>query len=422
MEKKLFFCVLILIVCAIAVVIALSLSGCMEKKGKEIRFGALLPLTGDLSSAGEASQIALQIAVKDVNQYLFSIGSEITVKLIIEDTKTDTAVALEKLKRLKEKDVGIVIGPQSSAEVKAVREYAEENDILLISPSSTSLSLSIHGDNVFRFCPDDTHQAEAIAKQMWEDGVRVVVPIRRGDVWGDDLFQLTKNEFEVLGGKVVYGVRYNPTTRDFSTELQSLNLKIDKAIAQYGDADSVAVHLIAFDEVVPIFIQVGQEQSAIFSSIKWYGSDGTALNNALITNPQSARFAVTTGFSNPLYGEKEELEKYGLIKKQIQEKIGRDPDTYAIIAYDALWVATLASLAPETENTNADALKNALVQTAESYNGATGRIALNEAGDRMSGDYDFWAIKEEEDEGTFKWKKVAVYHVNPDGTGLIFHG
>ena len=69
-------------------------------------------------------------------------------------------------------------------------------------------------------------------------------------------------------------------------------------------------------------------------------------------------------------------------------------------------------------------MKNALVQTAESYNGATGRIALNEAGDRMSGDYDFWAIKEEEDEdeGTFKWKKVAVYHVNQDGTGLIFHG
>ena len=83
--------------------------------------------------------------------------------------------------------IRIVLGPDSSAEVEAVKAYADENGILLISPSSTAISLAIPGDNVFRFVPDDTQQAETIATLMWEDGIRAVIPIWRGDTWGDDL-------------------------------------------------------------------------------------------------------------------------------------------------------------------------------------------------------------------------------------------
>lgn len=91
--------------------------------------------------------------------------------------------------------IRIVIGPDSSAEVEAVKAYADENDILVISPSSTAISLAIPADNVFRFVPDDTHQAEAIARLMWEDRVRAVIPIWRGDTWGDDLANATKGKF-----------------------------------------------------------------------------------------------------------------------------------------------------------------------------------------------------------------------------------
>ena len=71
----------------------------------------------------------------------------------------------------------VVIGPVCSAEVETIKAYAEENGILLVSPSSVVPSLAIPDDNVFRFCPDATHQAEAIARLMWEDGVRVVIPL-----------------------------------------------------------------------------------------------------------------------------------------------------------------------------------------------------------------------------------------------------
>jgi branched-chain amino acid transport system substrate-binding protein len=71
----------------------------------EVAFGALLSLSGDWSSGGETSEAALELAVIEINVYLSCIGSETSIKLIVEDTGTDPAVALEKLKGFKEKGV-----------------------------------------------------------------------------------------------------------------------------------------------------------------------------------------------------------------------------------------------------------------------------------------------------------------------------
>ncbi len=381
----------------------------------EVVFGALLSLTGYAHSIGESSEAALELAVEDINEYLSRIGSETRVRVIVEDTKTDPAVALEKLQSLAGKGIKVVIGPQSSAEVETVKAYADENGILLVSPSSVAPSLAIPGDNVFRFCPDATHQAEAIARLMWEDGVRVVIPLWRSDVWGDDLSEATKGCFEELGGTVVDGISYHPTTEDFSTELGYLNSKVSQAIAQYGDVDSVGIYLLAFGEVVPIFLQA-QNYTSI-STVKWYGNSAVALDKELISNPPAARFAIRTGFPNPTYAVGK-TEKYELVEDQIRKKIGRPPDNYALAAYDALWVATLSYLATEGTNDSAT-LKKALQQTAGYYFGATGWTALNEAGDRKFGNYDFWAVREAN--GAFLWERMARYQVDPSSPGRLIY-
>ena len=199
------------------------------------------------------------------------------------------------------------------------------------------------------------------------------------------------------------------------SELGSMNSKVSQAIAQYGDVDSVGVYLLAFEEVVPIFIQA-QNYTSI-STVKWYGNSAVALDKALISNPQAARFAIRTGFPNPTYAVGK-TEKYGLVEDQIRKKIGRPPDNYALAAYDALWVATLSYLATGGTNDSAT-LKKALQQTAGSYFGATGWTALNEAGDRKFGNYDFWAVRE--DNGTFLWERVARYQVDPGLPGRLIY-
>ena len=271
-----------------------------------VMIGAILPLTGISSSLGESEEAALKIAFKDVNEKFLKNHSGIRIGLIIEDTQTNPAVSLEELKHLTTKGIRIVIGPATSAELEVTQEYANSKGVLLLSPSSTAPSLSILGNNVFRFVPDDTHQAQAVSKLMWNDGIRVVLPFWRTDVYGNAVRQ----NFQQLGGRVIGGVGYTPNTGDFfaslnrinfivwDQDLRSLSSKLNQAISIYG-ANKVAVYIVAFDEVVPIFIQT--QSHPVLSTVKWYGSDGSALNNKLVKNTEAATFSVKTNFLNPIY-------------------------------------------------------------------------------------------------------------------------
>jgi branched-chain amino acid transport system substrate-binding protein len=411
-----------------------------NSNGKQtVTLGALLPLSGASASLGESEDAAIKIATKDVNEYFSKSNSNTRVGLIIEDTQTNPAISLQKLQDLAAKGVRIVIGPGTSAEIQTVKDYADKNGILLVSPSSTAPSLAVPGDNIFRFVSDDTHQAQAISKKMWQDGVRLVVPMWRTDVYGNDLLNATKYNFEMLGGRVVDGVGYIPRTGDFSAslnrinfmiwdqDLRSLSLKISQAVAQYG-ADKVGVYLVSFDEVVPIFIEAQNEP--VLSMVKWYGSDGSALNDKLVRNIEAAMFAAKTGFVNPIYGvDNNNSYKFKLIDNQIQKVIGRVPRSYAEVAYDSLWVAAL------TENSTGgtkdiNSLKKSFLQIANSYTGITGDTSLNEAGDRKQSDYDFWAIRanngnsrnnNNNDRSVFAWGQVGRYqsNTNINDTGLI---
>jgi ABC-type branched-subunit amino acid transport system substrate-binding protein len=405
----------------------------IDSNGKQsITLGALLPLTGASSSLGESEGAAIKIAIKNVNEYFSKSNSHTRVGLIIEDTQTNPTISLEKLKDLAARGVRIVIGPGTSAEIQEVKDYADKNGILLASPSSTAPSLAVPGDNIFRFVPDDTHQAQAVSKKMWQDGVRIVVPMWRTDVYGDDLLNDTKYNFHLLGGKVVDGVGYIPRTGDFSAslnrinfmiwdqDLRSLSLKISQAVAQYG-ADKVGVYLVAFDEVVPIFIEA--ENQPGLSMVKWYGSDGSALNDKLVRNIEAAMFAAKTGFVNPIYGvDNNNSYKFRLVDNQIQKAIGRVPRSYAEVAYDAFWIAALTeNITGGTKDVNS--LKKAFLQISNSYAGITGDTSLNQAGDRKNGDYDFWAIRSNnsDNQSHFAWAVVSRFQSNTNikDTGSI---
>ena len=140
-----------------------------------IILGALLSLSGASATLGESEDAGLKVALRDVNESFKKTHTNLGVGLIIEDTHTNPAFGIKELKDLASKGIRIVIGPSTSAELEAIKDYANNNGIILLSPSSTAPLLATSGDNIFRLVPDDTHQAEAIATQMRKDGIRVVI-------------------------------------------------------------------------------------------------------------------------------------------------------------------------------------------------------------------------------------------------------
>jgi ABC-type branched-subunit amino acid transport system substrate-binding protein len=386
---------------------------------KEFVIGAILPYTGSLSSLGKSVQIALENAENEVNKYLEETNSSSHFRLLMADSKTSPEGSLVAIKKLHENGAKIIVGPATSSAVSAVREYADANDIILLSYSSTSPLLSIEGDNLFRLVPDDTYQGKTIAQKMINDGVKTIVPFWRADIYGNELYKSTKSNFEKLGGKIEEGINYQPFTGKFATSLHRINFimwnedleKLSKivseAVRKYG-VNSVAVYAISFDEITPILIQSPLYE--ILEKVRWYGSDSIAQNHHIIKNIDSAIFSMKTNFSNPLYSISSETEKSHALEEELERKLHEVGSiTYPAIAYDSYWIAAFSLDKNSTINSDKGNLiktfKELVVESVESFKGMSGHIKLNNAGDRIGENYDFWTVGKDNDTQNYEWKK-----------------
>ena len=419
-SKYMQYCILISIGLSIIVVSLPPLHSISssDPEVEQIKIGVLLGLSGNSYEKGESQRAAIEFAAEDVNKYLSKTNHDLKFLPVIEDTQRNPKVALEKLKDLETEGVRIVVGPQTSAELKEVKEYADENDILIISHSSTAPSLAMD-DNIFRIVQDDDHQAKALAERMCDDGIQVVVPIWRRDVYGENLIDSTRNEFNAsCGGKLTDGVGYVPHTDKFSGMLHRINFimwdqdlrNLSSDLSDYlkDNEKKVAVLVIAFDEVVPILFQA-QNHPILKKVQHWYGTDSSAGLEGLIKNPETAQFAHETGFVAPFSGID---EKKGYIAKEIEsriyEKIGRNPDPYYAYAYDAFWVASLTENASQGISDQPEMLINNLHEEAKSYNGITGNTSLDiNSGDRKNGSFEFWEIEEGKVNEGYEWYKAS---------------
>ena len=154
------------------------LCGCnkLGSTDETITIGVLLPLTGDWASKGPEFTAAVDLAANDLNEYYRSIGAHKTVRIVVKDSGTDPARALAQLGAMKNEGIRVVVGPATSAEMEAVRDYANRNGILLVGYASTSPSLSIPQDSVYRVIPDDRRQAEAAAALFRNNDIRGRAP------------------------------------------------------------------------------------------------------------------------------------------------------------------------------------------------------------------------------------------------------
>lgn len=371
---------------------------------KKLGIGVLVSLTGSWSTLGRNTEAALEIGAAQINAKSDAQHAGYRVNLLVRDTRLSPELALEELKELDRRGVKVVIGPQSSDELALLKPYADAHNILLISQSSTASSLAIAGDNVFRFCPDDTLEAEAIVALMWQNGIRTLVPFWRGDAGNDGLHDSVLAAFLTRGGFVTDGYRYDPATTDFSTPITEVSSQVSQARVG-ADPSTVAVYLAGFDEVVEIF-QMASTNS-VLNITNWYGSDGIADSYALLSAPVAATFAASVGFPNPAFGLDPATENaWQPLAAKVEQATGVAPDAFALAAYDALFVAYPAF---EESRGGRDfaALKAAFVAIADSYTGVTGPITLNQAGDRVFADFDFWAIRPVE--GLLFWVVIGRY-------------
>jgi branched-chain amino acid transport system substrate-binding protein len=407
---------IILRVIACALLLALVVPPAKVEAGKTpkslVKIGVLASLSGSGFSLGRSTVAALQIAAQDLK----NIGPQyrpVQFQFLVRDTQQDPSRALDAIQDLNARGVKIIIGPQTSSEVAMIKPFADAHNILVISQGSTASSLAIPGDNILRFCPPDTREAEALVALLQHDGIRAIVPLWRNDRGNNGLHDSVQIRFEAVGGTVASGFRYEPATTDFSAATNSVASQITSLIAGGISPSAVAVYLAAFDEVVDIFHSA--EANSTLANTAWYGSDGVALSAALTGDSSAAGFAASVGYPNPIFGLPDNLRnRWQPIADAIEARTGITPDAFALSTYDALFVVNLALQHPK-QLKNFDRFKAEFIEEADHYQGVTGSTALDAAGDRLNGDFDFWAVRLRN--GSYTWVRVAAYS---DGVLTVF--
>jgi branched-chain amino acid transport system substrate-binding protein len=367
---------------------------------KETVIHALVDVSGADAVLGESAKAALVIAERDLNEHYQRIGSDHRVRIVINDTGTNPATALEQLKALDAAGVRLVLAQMSSAEVKAIKPYADQHGILLVATGSTAVELAVD-DQVLRFCPNDRQQAAALAEYLLGQKITHLVPVWRGDVWGDGLVNETRTSLGAKG-TVASGVRYDPATTDFGAAVSRLDVMVGEAIAGHG-ANTTAVHAITFGECAELMRAATDAPN--LSLVRWYGSDGNALVPGITSDPTVAAFAGKVRFVAPIMGiVPNNRQAFASVETDLRSSINRTPDAGALALYDAAFVASL--VADQGVGTGAEAVKESFVETAARYSGASGSCVLTREGDRSIPVYDFWGVTAGV-AGSAEWERIG---------------
>ncbi|MGC9119520.1 MAG: ABC transporter substrate-binding protein, partial [Thermoproteus sp.] len=130
---------------------------------KVITIGAEVPLSGSLQFMGTSGQCAIQLAVQDANKMFADKG--IQFQLVVQDSACDPNTALQKLQTLYSQGIRFVVGLTCSSELSAVKNFAEQNHILITSISTSPL-LAVPKPYLFRLPPTDNAQARVLVALM----------------------------------------------------------------------------------------------------------------------------------------------------------------------------------------------------------------------------------------------------------------
>ena len=353
----------------------------------EVNIGLILPLTGDLATHGEENWEGSKLAVVDFNKHLEKIGAPWTLKMTSEDSATSPVIALEKLTSLNAKGIELIVGLETSSNIRNIKGYAESNNMLLVSCCSSAPALAIPNDSVYRLVPDDSNQGTALAKLIQNEGIQAIVPVWRGDTWGDGISAATIGSFVERGGIADDGVRYNPEAPEFSASTSLLAEKVRGYVEEYG-ADKVAVLFLGFVEVLQFTQSASQHE--VLDDVRWFASGAVTKEHKLVADPIGLEFSTSVQFTTVMVAFSEN-PIYEHVQDSLTETLGRTPNTFVHPSYDVVWVLGLSIL--ETQSTDVSKIKSVFSDVAEHYYGAIGPTILNEAGDLAQANYEVWGIR-----------------------------
>jgi branched-chain amino acid transport system substrate-binding protein len=356
-----------------------------------IQISALLSETGGLSYLGLSSKATLEIAIDEINQDFLQKNYPYRFSLKVYDTQINQTLAVQAMQSIAASGCKLVIGPQTSAELTAIKPMADSLGILVVSPSSTASSLSIANDMIYRFAPGEQIVGQAMANSIANEGKKALVLISRNDVGSLGLNAAYASNFASLGYDTSLVATFDGTTTDFTSVLANVKNQIINYSTSHPLSE-IGVVSTSFDETILLFNQANSD--AVLSSVNWYGGVGFYKNQILLANSPASQFAVNTNFYSPGFSLPMATQNSWLpLLTKIYNLSGQQGDALTLNSYDI--VKVMAKMVQQNLGLPEFglALRNAFANAAIGCQGITGPIMLNANGDRANGTFDYYGVQ-----------------------------
>ena len=337
--------------------------------GDTLTIGMIGPITGSYATYGTAMQEGLELAVEEINAAGGICG--MTVETQIMDDQGDATEALNAFNTLVSNGVSIIVGSATSGCTSAITDAANEEGVVLITPSATADNITTEDDYVFRACFKDSLQGDIAAAFVAEEGITKVGTIGcSADTYSQGLVDSFTAACEKRGIEVVAAESTaTMNAQDFTNQFTAM-----------VNAGAELVYAIYYYDAVGPFL-ISQARAAGFDGIIM-GADGFDGSLGYVsegTDYSAFNDVVWTNHYDP-------SDESGAVQEFVaafEAKFGTTPISFSALTYDC--VSMIKQAAEAAGSADASAVRDQLADTSVVYECVTGTFSLDETGTPTKG-------------------------------------
>ena len=321
-----------------------------------IKLGMCGPLTGGAAVYGTAVAAGMEIAVEEINA-----KGGLQFALNTQDDEHDTEKAANAYNALKDWGMQIMAGPVTTAPSNVVAAECANDEIFMLTPSASGVSVIEYGDNIFQICFTDPNQGVASADYMASKnlGETIGVIYDSSDVYSAGIYEKFAAQAEANGLNVACVEAF---TADNKADLTTQITKCKDA-----GCDVVFLPFYATEAA-----QVLTHAAKIDYKPVFFGCDG--LDGVLTVEGFDPALAEGVMLLTPFSADAADEATQSFVAK-FQEKTGIIPNQFAADAYDVIYAIYQACVAGNvTADMSAAEINAILVEqfTSMTFDGLTG--------------------------------------------------
>jgi len=350
----------------VGIATSLVITGCKNTGGNgttggatstTIKIGEYASLTGDTATFGLSTHQGILLAVDEANAAGGINGKTITLVTEDDASKPDQAQSVVT-KLITQDKVVAMLGEVASTRSKRGGSVCQQNNIPMITPSSTNPTVTQIGSNVFRVCFTDDFQGAVDAKFAHDQGYKKVAVFKdlKSDysVGFSDVFA---KEFTKLGGTITNTQSYQSGDTDFKAQLNSLKTGAPDAVLVPGYYTEMGT--------------IGRQAKDVGLNVPLLGGDGWDSPDLV---PGAGTTLEGSFFADHYFSVELKEPATKTFIEAFKAKNGKDPDALAALGYDAAKV--LLDAIKRAKTVDGPGIRDAIADTKD-FPGVTGKITID---------------------------------------------